>query len=352
MRSTFLQLRLSRFPSALGLCQSDIPQIAAYGNEATYRLLNVFGEQGPYGCWDRVAFQTTSLTNPYLTLPPQYSRAIGFDVCRFPLRIENPFYEVLDAGIGLRGPNNCVDRCGPREAYDRGNFSTMVDLTPTNQFLRVYPTNQADVDAQKTVLISGALDQNGNGIYSQVGSQQVNGVLLTLQFPFTTSPMIISSFSKIGKDVTAGDVVLTQVDATSGTEVTLSRYTPRETGPAYRRYYFSALPTSCCPPVTPGNLSVPVTITAMAKLEFVPMAVDTDFLLIGNISALTEEALSLKYSGMESSSAMALEDRHHRKAVKLLNQELDHYLGRLMPAINFAPWGTSTLERAGIGVII
>lgn len=335
----------------LGLCASDIPQISAYANEATQRLLNGFGETGPWGAWDRVVFQTASQTAPYITLPPQYARAIGFDVCRTPIRIQNPFYEVLDAGIGLRGPDNCVDRCGPMESYDRGNFSTMVDLTPTNQYLRVYPTDTTDVEAGKGVLISGAIDQNGNGIYSLVGSQQVNGVLLPLQSPFTTSSMIISGFSQIGKDATNGDVILTQVDATTGTEVTLSRYKPNETGPSYRRYYFSALPSSCCPPATPAGLSTPISITAMCKLEYSPVSVDTDFLIIGNIPALIEEAQSIKFSSMETPQAMALEIKHHKKAVSLLNQELTHYLGETMPAVNFAPWGTARLERAGIGTL-
>lgn len=351
MRSTFQQLRLSRFPSVLGACKSDIPTIAGYANEATQRLLNEFGETGPWGTWDKVVFQTASQVAPYITLPPQYARAIGFDVCRTPIRIQNQFYEVLDAGIGLRGPDNCSDRCGPMESYDRGNFATMVDLTPSNQYLRVYPTDPTDVEAGKTVLISGALDQNGNGIYTLVGNQQVNGVLLTLQTPFTTSPMIITGFSKIAKDVTNGDVILTQVDATSGNEVTLSRYKPSETGPAYRRYYFSALPSSCCPPATPAGLATPISITSLCKLEFTPIAVDTDFLLIGNIPAMIEEGQAIHFSDMESPQAVELEAKHHKKAVSLLNQELTHYLGENMPAVNFAPWGTARLERAGIGTI-
>lgn len=350
MRRTFSQLRQSRFPNVIGQCQSNIPEIASVANECTQRLLNEFGEWGPWGGWAKVAF-TASRSNPYITLGYQFARAINMDVCKFPLRIQNEFYEEIDAGIGLRGTVPCQNCCDVREAYDRADFPTMIDITPTNQLVRIYPTDPSDVG--KSVMFLNALDQNGNGIYSSSLTGQINGFQLQLNTPFTTSSFITTGFGQVVKDITNGDVILTQVDATTGSEVTLSRYKPWETNPAYRRYYLGNIPLSCCGPQnTPPVVPQQVTITAMCKYEYIPIQNDNDFLLIGNIPALIEEAQALQYSSMDSPNAAAQEAKHHRKAVQLLQMELDHYLGKNLPATNFAPFGTARLEHQGIGLMI
>ncbi len=219
----------------------------------------------------------------------------------------------------------------------------MIDLTPSNQLVRIYPTDPADIG--KRILFSGATDQNGNAIYSQDGISSVDGFFLDLQSPFTTSSFIVTGWNQIVKDQTEGDVLLTQVDSSSGAEVTLSRYAADETNPAYRRYYINKLPCSCCPPgVTPTAPGI-VIVTAMCKYEFIPVQRDTDPLLIGNIPALIEEAQAINYSSMDSPNAAGQEAKHHAKAISLLNAELRHYLGELMPAVSFAPFGTARLER-------
>lgn len=87
----------------------------------------------------------------------------------------------------------------------------------------------------------------------------------------------------------------------------------------------------------------------MAKLEFIPANRDTDFLIIGNIPALIEECKAIRYSDMDVPNAAMLEAKSHSKAIKYLNQELAHYLGKLQPAVNFAPFGTAKLEYQMIG---
>lgn len=348
MRRTLRDLAMSRMPTACGLCMGDTPSIAALANEAQQNLINAAGETGWFGGWARLAF-TASRINPYVTTPYQFARMIGFDVCRTPVRIQNEFYEVMDAGIGLRGPVNCTDACGPMEAYDRGTFPTMIDLTGS-QYLKVYITNQADIGKQ--VLFTNVLDQNGNGIYTQSGSNSVNGFYMTLDSPSVQSPYICTSFQSFEKDQTYGDLVLVAVDPNTGNETTLSRYKPQETNPAYRRYYFAKLPNDCCGNSNTAPVVGQVSITAIGKYEFIPAQSNSDYLIIGNIPALIEECLSITYSQMETPNAMALEKKHHNKALKLLNDELRHYLGEMLPAINFAPFGTARLQCQGIGNMI
>lgn len=354
MRTTLAQVQQSRLPAAIGKCAADLPAIAAYVNQAQQQLINAGGETGWWGGWMKVAFQV-SRANPYLTLPRAFARLINLDVCRVPIRIQNEFYEMLEAGIGLQDFNRCQNWCGTLEGYERGVFPSLVDLPATNQFLRVYPTDARDIGLR--VLVGPAQDQNAHFIYSQDGNNPVNGFYLPLEQPFSTTNFIVSAFGGIQKDATFGDVLLTAVDATTGVEVPLSRYAPDEINPAYRRYYINKLPCGCSPPSVPSVPSVPlapstVTLTAIGKLEFIPANRPTDFLIIGNIPALIEECKAIRYADMDTPEAAVLELKSHRKAIKYLNDELRHYLGELQPAVNFAPYGNAHLSRQRIGSLI
>lgn len=348
MRRILQQVQSSTLPQSVGLCAGDLPSIAAIVNTITQRLMIEGGHTGFWGGWAKVLF-TASRANPFITLPPQFARAINLAVCNMAIRVQNEFYELLEAGIGLQPMNNCADWCGALEGFERGVFSTMADLPAGgNSLLRVYLTNTDDIG--KRLLFQGAKDQNGNGIYSVDGYQNPNGFYLTLNSPFTTSTFIVTDWAAIAKDVTFGDVILKAVDATTGVETTLSRYLPWETNPAYRRYYLNNLPSSCCN--LPGTVTNQISITAMCKYEFVPVSQATDQLIIGNIPALEEEAIAYVESKKEDPGAAERSSRHHRTAIKLLNAEMAHYLGKLQPAVNFAPFGTARLERKMIGSLM
>lgn len=349
IRSTLGQVQLSQLPQAIGAVASDLPTIAAAVNRSQQTLIDNGGETGWVGGWAKVVFKVCR-TNPFITLPREFSRAVGLDACRFPMRIQNQFYEYLEAGVGKQEFRDKPCWHGAIEGYDRGGFSTMVDLAPANQFLRVYVTDQRDITAR--ILFSGATDQNGNGIYSQDGNNTVNGFYLNFSPTFTTSTFIVTGFSGIQKDLTYGDILLYQVDAATGAQVLLSRFSPDELIPSYRRYYINHLPCGCAPCLTQSPCITPlpnpphVLISAIAKLEFIPATRATDFLIIGNIPALIEECKANRYSDMDAANAPQLEAKCHAKAIRLLNNELGSYLGKYNIAINVSPFGTARLIRA------
>jgi hypothetical protein len=369
MRVTLSSVQQSMLPQAIGLCAADLPHIAAYVNRAQERLINCGGETGWIGGWQHVAFPL-SVCHPYFTLPPEWSRVINMDVCRFPIRIQNEFYEYLEAGPGLQGcpmPRNANDlkelnktpnfgnwrrnQCGALQGFERGmNFPLFRDITPVDQYVKIYITNPLDVG--KRVLIGPAWDQNGNPIYTLDGNNQVNGFYLTLQNPSITSSMIVSRIDGIQKDSTYGQVIFKQLDAVSGTEVTLSKFAPWETIPTYRRYYINAVrfqplcPQSPC--VAPEGTPLPpreVMVNALVKLAYTPALLATDFLIIGCIPALIEECKSIRFMDMDAPGAPQNAEVYHRRAIKMLQDEMRTYLGELQPAVNFAPFGTARLNR-------
>ena len=340
MRVTLADVRQSALPRSVGLCAADLPRIAEYVNEATERLLYASGETGWYGCWQRVVFQV-STSNPYITLPRQFSRIINLTACNYGLRIRNEFYEMIPGGVGLMPQLNTTPDWFSTtiEGYERGLVPTMVDLTPTNQLLRAYITDARDEGSR--MLITGK-DQNGLDIYTDDGQDTVNGTYLSFLNPLATTAFSLSSISLVQKDVTFGDVVLKQVDQTTGEEVTLSRFSPTETAPAYRRYYITKLPASCCASGTP---SATVSITALAKLEYAPVYLDTDALLISNIPALIEECMAIRYSRTDGDKGKAHAAFHHKSAIRQLQNQMRHYLGEQSPAVKVDVYQGAPLSR-------
>jgi hypothetical protein len=343
-------VRQSRVPEAIGLCAADNAKLVEIINEAQQRLIFAGGETGWWGSWFRTVFTVDSATNPYITLPRSIARVINWDICRWPVRIQNEFYEFLEAGIGLQPITNCsgnsFQSCNMMESYDRGQFPTFLDLVPGNKRLRFYLTDAIDVGAR--ILVQGK-DQNGMTIYSLDGNVQVQGIFLNLTTPFVDTPFDISLLTGLQKDVTVGQVRIYEVDMLTGAQRLLSFMEPSEEVAGYRRYFLNGLPRNCCDPTNTGVTTVQV--TAMAKLAFIPVSVDTDYLIIQNMAALKEECQAVRFGEMDDSTSAQQAAIRHSKALNLLNGELRHHLGKEMPAINFAPWGTAHLSNQRIGLL-
>jgi hypothetical protein len=54
---------------------------------------------------------------------------------------------------------------------------------------------------------------------------------------------------------------------------------------------------------------------------------------------------------VDTQAARAMARENHAQAVRILNEEIIHYTGKLDPAVVFAPFGKATLQRAGLGMI-
>jgi hypothetical protein len=337
---------MSRFPRTVGLCQGDISDIAQRVNEAQQSLLycKEASNESWNGTYAEVSFEL-SRSQPYITLPREIARLEMATVCDYPVTVDNAFIQYLQFGNGrLREGRSCNG--GILQSVSRNNAVTFIDLTGAPQYIRMYISDERDV--AKRVLLQGT-DSNDKRIYSTDNLMEVTGIFVALDQPFVTSSLTLNTLTGIQKDVTYAPVEFYQVDPTTGDEVLLLTMEPGETTASYRRYYFNDLPCGCCP--DPGDTDASVQVTAIAKLDLIPVAVDTDWTLIQSIEALIHEAQSIKYSESDSASAKAMAQNSHIQAVRLLTGELGHWNGVDSPAVGYAPFGSAKLERVRIAMV-
>lgn len=345
----------SRLPSLIGKCQSDVPSIANFVNSAQRRLLYAkeARDEGWFGTWAEIAFNVSQAA-PYITLPRDIARLEAINVCNVPVPIRNQFYEYLAFGNGRMPKDNTWRNSNGilTNGFSRNNVVTFTDMTNAPQYIVAYITDAQDVG--KRTLIEGT-DASGNTIYSLDNANNVSGTFLSFASPSVTTPMVISQLTGIQKDITVGEVRYYQHDATTGDEILLLTMAPGETTASYRRYYMHNLPATCCAGqtlatgCTTGSSTTTIQVTALAKLELIPVVVQTDYLLIQNLEAIIEECQSVRYSEMDEPTALQMSENRHRAAISFLNGEQTHYQGLNNPSVGFYPFGFARLRRQKIG---
>lgn len=346
--------RISRLPGLIGKCQSDIPEIANFVNTAQQRLLYATeaSDESWYGTWAEVRLNV-SRAAPYITLPREIARLESITICDKPVPVFNSFYEYLQFGNGRMSTRRLNNGMKIRAAYMRNNAVLFTDLFNGPQLINCFPTDNADAQGTKRVLIQG-LDQNGQPVYTNDGGSTILGEFVVLKMPFVTTQNQFTLITGVQKDVTAGPVQIFQMSPSTSEQVLLSVMEPGEQTTDYRRYFFDCLPCGCCPtpngPVPVQNC-LPPQVTAIAKLELIPVVNDTDYLLFHNLEAIIHECQSVRFSEMDNAASTQQAAYHHREAIRLLNGELGHYMGVQQPAVQVNVFGSAKLERQAIGTL-
>lgn len=355
MRLRLYDCRISRLPTIIGKCQSDIPEIANYVNTAQQRLLYAAEacDESWWGTWAEVRLNV-SRAAPYITLPREIARLEAITICDKPVPVLNQFYEYLQFGNGRMQKRRLNNANHIRAAYTRNNAVLFTDLTNGPQLISLFGSDATDLQGTKRVLVQG-LDQNGQVVYTNDGGNTIIGEFVTLKAPFATTTNQYSLITGIQKDVTAGPVQIFQMSPVDSSQILLSTMEPGEQTTDYRRYFFDCLPCGCCPtpnsPTTTASCSQPPQVTAIAKLELIPVVNDTDYLLFHNLEAIIQECQAVRFSEMDNAAAKQQAALHHREAIRLLNGELGHYLGVNTPAVQMHVFGSAKLERQAIGTL-
>lgn len=309
------------------------------------------GDESWYGTWAEVVLNV-SRAGPYVTLPREIARLEGVTVCDKVIPVFNQFVEYMTFGNGRMQRRRNSDSYQTRAAYTRNNEPLFTDVHNGPQLISLFASDAADVTGNKRVLVQG-FDQNNQPVYTNDGGNTIVGEFVVLKAPFATTQNQFVRITGIQKDVTSGSVQIFQMSPADGTLVLLSTLEPGEQTTSYRRYFFDSLPCVGLPPngPVPDSRCLAPQVTAIAKLELIPVVNDTDWLLFQNLEAIIEECASVRFSEMDNTSAQQQAEIHHKRAVRLLNGELGHYLGINTPGVQVNVFGSAKLERQAIGTM-
>lgn len=325
----------------------DWPQILNLDPESPswLKLLNLTLEEFVnLAMWDRCVHRYAICVNEAcITWPRQFMGIEAMDVCDYPVQLRNRWHEYLEAGPGRAG----VGRCAYNNSYDRGRGFVMFDDITIPSRIRLYPQNAADIG--KTVTIRG-FNASGQEVLTNGGQTVGEKIVLAMPFVDSTTIWARQVFREVIKEVTRAHVLAYSYDyalpvppASPGLLDTplkaLADWEPTETLPDYRRSVVPRLDGArgCCGSgAALGDSCDKTTVTVEAKLAHIPVTSDDDFLLIGNVAALSlgMQAVMLRQVQDWVGSRLAMYgsfDPYLRKyvngAIPLLEQELAAYQG-------------------------
>lgn len=317
MRTTLAEIRDTLIPQVLQLCSTDTSGVLQrYLNEAMVRLL-------PRGQWrGTVVRYRFCPTANCITWPRQIESILAFAICNWPGEIRSHWYEYLGNGPGQ------IDAswCSGGKLLDRGLAVAFDDICGEDKKIRVYLDNPSD--AGKTILLQG-YDENRNWVLTDDGAGGIhNGELVTLQAMPTTyvdtdTVWMPGGLVGVQKQLTKGAVRLYELDTTTALQRPLAIYEPDELTPEYRRSVVPGLSSSspCC---GADAACTQPTVTVLAKLKFVPVRAETDYLLISNIAALKDMCQAIKKRENNLVTEAML---YEASAVAVLEQELSNFHG-------------------------
>jgi hypothetical protein len=323
MRTTYQDLQNSRIPASLGVGIND-PRLLQWTNEAMERLLYM----GKW--WGTVARFNICATNGCITLPRQIATIEAVNVCGHPVPVRDFWYEFLANGFGTResqttpnGGGCCGGGGGMSEAISRGRFPVFTDITGSTS--KLHFVCDVSTDAGKQVLLLG-YDANGNWIRTMQNGAYADGEMIALaQGAGTTSVNFFTVITDLQfQSAMDGQSWLYALDTTTALLTMLGHYQYDEPHPSYARYYFPGIN-----PKTGTTGCNTVKVEIVGKLDFIPVKVPSDYLIIQNLPALKEMMSALKKSENQADSTAAnnIIAGGMATAMEMLDKQLDHYLG-------------------------
>lgn len=302
MRLTLGQVKASRIGVSVGI-DPNTQRFVDFVNEAQERLLN----RGHW--WGTQARYRFCVDSACITWPRQIAAidAVAVDSC--PVTIRNGWHEFLENGPGLQTGDACS-----LQMYDRGTAVTFNDIAGINKKIRVY-ADVTEADGAKILLLG--YDENGNWIRTLVGGEYVDGEYLTLSTTPQLSTKLFTNLTGVQKPVTRGTIRLYEYDTDITTQRPIAYYEPDEMYPNYRRSLISGLDNHCSPC---GNK----TVTVVATHAFIPVRLNTDYLVIGCMPALKDMVSAVK---LREDKNFDEAEKYEASAIRELEKELRHFTG-------------------------
>ena len=340
---TLLQARpdISR---VLGVCQSS-DLVPRYLNEAQERLLN--RETYPVGALVRYRI---CASGGCLTWPRQIRTIESFAVCKTPGVVRSAWFEFIGYGSG----NGLMDEDSQPGVtlVDRETaccFDDLVSSAASPRKIAVIAAHAADIGKKITLRY---YDGNGNRVYTAIDSVVQEGEQLTIVDPgaafpanaaITANTVLSGSLYAVVKDVTQYPVYLYEVSTLPAITRMLAQYEPSETNPIYRRSQIPGLENMASCAGDGDACAANKQVTALVKLQHIPVVVDNDPLVIGNLAALKLMVMAiLREEQNRHDEAAVLEGKANRE----IDGELSSYLGSgVQDVLKVAPgFGAGNLQ--------
>jgi hypothetical protein len=283
--------------------------VADYINEAVQRLM-------VRGNWvGTVVRYRVCVNEAKLTWPRHIHTILKCNICRSPVPVANGWYEFAAGGPGTLHDDDSIGLV----LQDMGTASTFDDIGGTNRTLRVLGTEEED---GAEICIQG-YDNSNQWIRTLHNGSLVDGEYFTITTTGTVSAHVWSNVTRVIKPVTEGNVLLYERETSTLVEKPLGIYEPDETLPSYRRSRIPALDTvgDC----GTGHCEDDHTaVNVKAKLRFIPVTQDTDWILIGNLPALKDMVMSILKAEKDLPEEAEI---YETRAIRELSKELVDYEG-------------------------
>ena len=322
MRTLILGQVRDTIARVIGKCRND-QKVVDTANEAQERLLN--RPEKPVGS---MALYRICANEDCIVWPRPVRTIEAYALCSTPGRIVDNLFEFIGYpnGAGLLDGKSL----GGHTLADRGTACAFDDVSASDASPRkigLVATNGADAGKQVTLRY---VDSNGQKKYSTIDGVVQEGERLTLPAPpayvYTSSNVATNGLYHVVKDVTDYPVLMYEVDATTLIQTKqLSAYEPSETVPIYRRSYVPGLSsTDGCSGVDTTTCTENKQVTVLVKLQHVPVVVDNDPLVLGNLAAFKLMAMAIQ---REEQNRLDESVKFEAKARAELDGELSSYLG-------------------------
>jgi len=320
-RLTLGDIRASRIPQILNLTSTDT-RLAYYVNEAIERLL-------AKGKWVGTTQKyQICVYSGCLTWPRQFETIESVAICGFPIQIRNEWFEFNEMGWGLRDEGTGTagtscrvgSGCGS-QLLDRGMAVSFEDIRGTDKKIKVY----CDIEEGPTpdILLQG-YNEDGNWIRTLVDGDYVDGEYVTPTGAGTLTTNFFTSLTGVQKPITKGSIRLYEYNTTASTQRPLAFYEYDETRPVYRRSLIPGLSNRNSCPDNEDETCNKKTVTVIAKMAFLPVRQDTDWLLISSIPALRAMCQALR---KEENNLWDEAKKYEANAIQILDEQLQAFMG-------------------------
>lgn len=324
MRALTLGAARPTIARVLNVC-SDSDQVPLYVNEAQERLLN--RETYPVGALARYRICAAS---GCISWPRQIRTIEAFAVCETPGVIRGTWFEF----IGWPNGNGILDEDSMpgTTLIDRETaccFDDVVATVAAPRKIAVIADNAADVGKRITLRY---FDGDGNRVYTSIDGVVQEGERLTLVAPggvfpanavLTSKTVLSASLYQVVKETTKYPVYLYECTTVPVVTKLIAKYEPSEANPIYRRSQIPGFEdmTACG---TGTGCDANKQITALVKLQHVPVVVDNDPLVIGNLAALKLMVMAILREEQNREGESQISEA---KANREIDGELSSYLG-------------------------